>query len=231
MNDGIEITLNKLRMVVFDCDGTIVDSQRAIVEIMQASFELHNLQLPERNEIIWGVGLDLSVAIKRLLPERHGLDINELCKTYRIIAADYRENRKFEDPLYPDAERVIRKLHADDWLLGVATGNSRAGLDHVLKLYNLSQLFITKQTSDCAAGKPNPEMLKNAMRDTGVSSELLFMVGDTTYDICMAVNAGTHAIGVSWGYHGIEELLQAGAEIIVHNYDELFTFLRESLEN
>ncbi len=215
-------------MVVFDCDGTIVDSQRAIVEIMQATFESYNLRLPKREKILLGVGLELSVGIERLMPEKHGLDIRELCTTYRKLANDKRENDKLGDPLYPDAENIIRKLHADDWLLGIATGKSRIGLDYVLNSRNLSQLFITKQTSDSAAGKPNPEMLENAMRDTGVNSSNVFMVGDTTYDICMAVNAKTRAIGVSWGYHKTEELLDSGAEIVLDNYQDLFTFLQDS---
>ena len=90
---------------------------------------------------------------------------------------------------------------------------------------------MTKQTSDSAAGKPNPEMLENAVRDTGVSPSNVFMVGDTTYDICMAVNARTRAIGVSWGYHETEELLDAGAEIVLDNYQDLFTFLQNSSRN
>ena len=214
-------------MVVFDCDGTIVDSQRAIVEIMQATFESYNLRLPEREKILLGVGLELSVGIERLLPELHGLDISKLCTTYRKLATKNRKIDKLGDPLYPDAESVIRRLHADEWLLGIATGKSRLGLDYLLNSYNLSHLFMTKQTSDSAAGKPNPEMLENAMRDTGVSPSNVFMVGDTTYDICMAVNARTRAIGVSWGYHKTEELLDAGAEIVLDNYQDLFAFLQD----
>jgi phosphoglycolate phosphatase len=231
MSNGMKIMPNNLRMVVFDCDGTIVDSQRAIVEIMQATFESYNLRLPEREKILLGVGLELSVGIERLLPELHGLDISKLCTTYRKLAIKNRKNDKLGDPLYPDAESVIRRLHADEWLLGIATGKSRLGLDYVLNSYNLSHLFMTKQTSDSAAGKPNPEMLENAMRDTGVSPSNVFMVGDTTYDICMAVNARTRAIGVSWGYHKTEELLDAGAEIVLDNYQDLFTFLQDSSKN
>jgi phosphoglycolate phosphatase len=222
----MRIMSNNLSMIVFDCDGTIVDSQRAIVDIMQQTFALHNLKLPKHEEVLFGIGLELNVGIERLLPERHGLDIKKLCKTYRNLAAKKRENRKFGDPLYPDAENVIRSLHADGWLLGIATGKSRVGLDYVLNSYKLSQLFVTKQTSDTAAGKPNPEMLENAMRDAGVNSGNVFMVGDTTYDICMAVNAGTHAIGVSWGYHRTEELIDAGAEIVLGNYQDLLLFFR-----
>ncbi len=216
-----------LRMVVLDCDGTIVDSQKAIVEMMHAAFDAHDLERPDRLDILRGVGLELSVGIERLLPENHNLEINEIYNTYRREAVKIRETRGYDDPLYPDADSVIRAFDQAGWLLGVATGKARAGLDHVLDMHDLGGLFVTKQTSDSAAGKPNPEMLYNAMRDTGVDAENVFMVGDTTFDINMAVNAGTKAIGVSWGYHEVEELHDAGAEIVVHSYNELFTVLEE----
>jgi len=217
-----------LRMVVLDCDGTIVDSQKAIVEMMHATFDAHDLNRPDRIEILRGVGLELRVGIERLLPEGHGQDLSDLYETYKRLAAAYREEGGREDPLYPDADTVIRALDKADWLLGVATGKARVGLDHVLDQHGLGNLFITKQTSDSAAGKPNPEMLYNAMRDTGVAAEYVFMVGDTTYDMSMAVNAGTKAIGVSWGYHEADELLEAGAETVVHSYSELFAVLERS---
>ena len=216
-----------MRLVVLDCDGTMVDSQKAIVDMMNATFDAHNLARPDRNEILRGVGLELSVGIERLLPENHGLDLTEIDATYRRLATELRLTGGHQDPLYPDAKEVIQAFDQAGWLLGVATGKARAGLDHVLDLHGLNNLFITKQTSDSAAGKPNPEMLLNAMRDSGVDAENVFMVGDTTYDIHMAVNAGTKSIGVSWGYHEAEELLEAGANTVVHSYNELFAVLEE----
>ena len=219
-----------LRLVVLDCDGTMVDSQRAIIEMMHATFEAHNLELPDRVEILRGVGLELSVGIERLLPDDHQLELSDLYNTYKQLATAFREEGGHQDPLYPDADEVIRALDQAGWILGVATGKARVGLDHVLELHDMADLFVTKQTSDSAAGKPNPEMLHNAMRDTGVEADYVFMVGDTTYDMSMAVNAGTKAIGVSWGYHEADELLEAGAEVVVHSYNELFAVLEEMTE-
>lgn len=227
----MRIMSKNLRMVVFDCDGTIVDSQKAIVEMMHATFDAHDLARPDRIQILRGVGLELSVGIERLLPEDHNEDLAEIYNSYKYIATARREEGRREDPLYPDADTVIRALDQADWLLGVATGKARVGLDHVLDHYDLGGLFVTKQTSDSAAGKPDPEMLYNAMRDTGVEADYVFMVGDTTYDMNMAVNAGTKAIGVSWGYHEAEELLESGAEIVVHSYNELFSVLEEMTQN
>ena len=228
MKNGMEIMSNNLRVIVFDCDGTIVDSQKALVEIMQTTFGLFDLKLPKREEILFGVGLELSAGIERLLPRMHGLDIRKLCETYKKLAARNRENKSNMDLLYPDAESVIRRLYLDRWLLGIATGKSRTGLDHVLTSHNLSELFVTKQTADSAAGKPNPEMLENAMRDTGVSPRNVLMVGDTTFDMCMAKNAGTRAIGVSWGYHSTNDLIEAGAEIVLNSYQDLLAYFQRS---
>ena len=222
MNNGTAMMLNNVGVVILDCDGTIVDSQIGIVSVMQETFERHKLRIPKRNEILLGVGLELGSGIERLLPRDNNLDINELCKTYKNLATYHRDKKTFDDQLYPDAEKIIRKLHANGWLLGIATGKSSLGLEHVLSSHNMSDLFITKQTSDSAAGKPNPEMLQNVMYETGADADSIFMVGDTTYDIRMAVNAGTRSIGVSWGYHDAAELNQAGADIIVHSYMELF---------
>ena len=218
---------NPLRLVVLDCDGTMVDSQRAIVEMMNATFDAHELERPDRTEILRGVGLELSVGVERLLPVEHDLEIADICETYRQLAKAFRESGGWHDPLYPDAEKIIRAFDKSGWLLGVATGKARFGLDHTLDHYGLSDLFVTKQTSDSAAGKPSPEMLYNAMRDTGVDADYVFMGGDTTYDITMAVNAGTKAIGVSWGYHEADELLEAGANVVVDSYKELFAVLEE----
>jgi phosphoglycolate phosphatase len=226
MNNGIWIMSNNLRLVVFDCDGTIVDSKKAILELMSATFEMYDLDVPDKKNILRGVGLELSVGIKRLLSDDCEVEIEALCNAYRHLARDYRENGEHQDPLYPNADNIIRALDQSNWLLGIATGKARVGLDHVLNLHGISDLFITKQTSDTAAGKPNPEMLQNAMADTGVERDLVFMVGDTTFDINMAKNAGAKAIGVSWGYHETEELLGAGADLVVDSYDELFDVLQ-----
>jgi len=214
-----------LRMVVFDCDGTIVDSQAALIEILHDTFQEHGLSLPSRDKVLRGVGLNLSEAIGLLLPERDSSEIQNLTTTYKKFAVEYRQSGAPSEPLYPNAKNVISSLHDSGWLLGIATGKSRRGLDYVLNQHKLNDFFITKQTSDRVVGKPNPKMLYNAMSDTGVDASCVFMVGDTTYDMRMAVNAGTNAIGVSWGYHETEELVQAGANIVVHSYDDLLSFL------
>lgn len=129
--------------------------------------------------------------------------------------------RDYHDPLYPGAAEAIEALDTAGYLLGVATGKSRRGLHHTLDTLGLRQRFVTLQTADDAPSKPHPEMLRRAMSETGCTADETILVGDTTFDIEMAVNAGAVAIGVSWGYHHPDELDAAGAQKIVDSFPEL----------
>ena len=224
MNSGIVTMENKLSLIIFDCDGTIVDSQSTIIQIVKQTFKTHNCKLPSHEKIRDGIGLELSNALEKLLPSDHNVDLNLLCKTYRELSQVNRLNNNFQDPLYPNAKKVIINLANTNFLLGIATGKSRSGLDFVLRNENIDDLFITKQTSDSAAGKPNPEMIYNSIRDTGVDVSNVFMIGDTTYDMEMAENAQVTGIGVSWGYHKKDALKNAGAKYIFNDYIELGQF-------
>jgi len=108
----------------------------------------------------------------------------------------------------------------------VATGKSRAGLDLVLEHHNLDRHFTTLQTADHGPGKPHPDMLHRAMRETGTEPDDLIMIGDTTFDMEMAKNAGVFAVGVSWGYHDLEDLHRSGADAVIHTFDELHDVLK-----
>ena len=217
-----------LKLVVLDCDGTIVDSQKAIVTVMHEAFGAHGVDKPSRHDIRRIVGLDLEEAISILVNSNDYELVNAITESYRHAAKAQRDTGDWEDPLYENAKKVIRAFDDAGWLLGVATGKARVGLDHVLAQHDLMTHFSTLQTSDVAPGKPHPEMLYRAMRDTGVGAENVYMVGDTTFDMDMAANAGTHGIGVSWGYHGTEELREAGARVVVDSFQELFNLLDQS---
>ncbi len=214
-----------LRLVVLDCDGTIVDSQKAIVSVMHDAFDAHGLAKPSRDAIRRIVGLELEEAISILANDDDTDLVTAVTDSYRHAAKEQRDNGFWEDPLYQGAKEVIRAFDDAGWLLGVATGKARVGLDHVLAQHQLTGHFSTLQTSDVAPGKPHPEMLYRAMRDTGVEAENVYMIGDTTFDMKMAANAGVQAIGVSWGYHGSDELRDAGARDVVDSFEELFDLL------
>lgn len=216
-----------LRLAVFDCDGTLVDSQRSIIGAMHAAFDRHGFERPDALRIRRVVGLPLEEAVRRLtLAESQGY-VASLTEAYREAFFHIRQSGEMgEELLYPGVAETLRELGEKGWLMGVATGKSMRGLRAVLDHHQLGSHFVTLQTSDIGPGKPAPDMLLRAMAETGVRAEETVMIGDTTFDIEMAVNARVRAIGVGWGYHAPTELSAAGAAILV---DE-FTAITAALE-
>jgi len=214
MSDGIQLA-------VFDCDGTIVDSQSSIVAAMQAAFESYSIELPSIEEVRRVIGLPLIEAIELLFPKGEADTHQKLREGYRTAYSSARERGQVHEPLFPGLNDAMDLLESAGWILGVATGKSHAGLVSTLQSHSLLERFFTLQTSDKAAGKPNPDMLLKAMAETGAEPRNTVMIGDTSFDMKMAQNAGTLAIGVAWGYHDVDELIAAGDGAIVHSCAEL----------
>jgi phosphoglycolate phosphatase len=213
-----------LRLVVFDVDGTLIDSQDFIVAAMERAFAQMDLPAPTRAEVLKVVGLSLHDAVMQLIPDVDEAAAALGAEAYRgaFIALRAEKGGEAASPLYPGAREVIEALHArDEVLLGVATGKARRGLDHAFSAHDLDRFFITRQTADHHPSKPHPSMLKAALSETGVAAEHAVMVGDTTFDIEMARAAGMAAIGVSWGYHASEALMAAGADRVITHFSDL----------
>lgn len=210
-----------LRLAVFDCDGTLVDSQHSIVAAMQAACGRHGLKPPAHDAVKRLVGLPLLDCIRILLPGSAEAVVGRVREAYAEVFHAMRMDGQVTDPLFFGAREAIEAVERAGWLLGLATGKSHRGLIATLERHELVERFVTLQTADRAAGKPNPEMLLNAMAETGVSPASTVMIGDTTYDMEMARNAGTLAIGVAWGYHEADELRDAGAHAIIGAFPEL----------
>ena len=210
-----------LRLAVFDCDGTLVDSQHSIVASMHAAFEHHGFEIPEAEAVRRVVGLPLDVAIRHLAPHVDEAFSQQVSETYKSAFYDLRQAGDVEEPLFAGISGVLDRLDAAGWLMGVATGKSHRGLVATLNFHKLYDRFVTHQTADRAHGKPHPDMMHKAMNATGSSAEDTIMIGDTTFDIEMAKNAGVRSIGVTWGYHQPQELLDAGAACVVTTADEL----------
>jgi phosphoglycolate phosphatase len=220
---------DRIRLVVFDCDGTLVDSQHMIVEAMTAAFEGAGLVPPKSNAVRRIVGLSLAEGVTRLLGD--GADdeaVGVVTEGYRAAFAELRRQPHHE-PLFPGADTAIDRLEAAGFLLGVATGKSLRGLRTTLGRHGLERRFITLQTADTAAGKPHPEMLHRAMSEAGAAPGDTVLVGDTTFDMIMARNAEVRAIGVSWGYHEVEELWESGARHVIDTFEELVPLVDEAL--
>ncbi|WP_114966252.1 HAD-IA family hydrolase [Alkalilacustris brevis] len=209
-----------LRLVVFDVDGTLVDSQNHIMAAMQVAFGDLGLVTPPRAAVLGIVGLSLPEAMRRLAPEAPRDLIEGLTAGYRGAFAARRAQA--ESPLYPGARAVLQALAGQDSvLLGVATGKSRRGLDHMLRTHELGDYFVTAQVADDHPSKPHPSMLEAALRETGVAPGNAVMVGDTSYDMEMARNAGLPGIGVAWGYHAAAALHRAGAARVIEDFSAL----------
>ena len=216
----------ELKLVIFDCDGTLVDSQAMIVEAMQQAFMSHCIPVPGRNSIKSIIGLSLDEAIERLCVRKNSANINQLCEAYKTAFVKIREEDDEREPLFPGALSFLKDLSTrDDVLLGVATGKSRRGVDVLFEREELGHFFSTIQTADGSPSKPDPHMINQAITETGVEREHTYMIGDTSFDIEMAVNAGVTALGVSWGYHKTEELLHAGAHGVADQFVDLETFM------
>lgn len=210
-----------VRLAVFDCDGTLVDSQHSILASVVAACEAHDLAKPEAEAVKRIVGLPLKVGIARLWPDEDAEAHATIAGFYRDHFNKLRTAGAVTEPLFPGVLEGLAAFEDAGWLLGVATGKSHKGLLGSLGEHGLAGRFVTLQTADTAEGKPSPDMLLRAMAETGAEAEATVMIGDTTFDMEMARNAGTHAVGVAWGYHETEELLDMGAQVVATAFDEL----------
>jgi phosphoglycolate phosphatase len=208
-------------LAVFDCDGTLVDSQHNIVAAMTEAWRAFGLEPLGGGAVRRVVGLPLVDAIAILFPDGERRDHIALSDLYKEAFRTLRQQPDHQEPLYPGAVEALDSLEADGVLLAVATGKSRRGLVATLDRHGLAQRFTVLKTADDAPGKPNPDMLLAAMNETGATPKSTVMIGDTVFDIEMAVNAQIPAIGVSWGYHDPTELVSAGANEIVERFGDV----------
>lgn len=201
-----------LRLIIFDVDGTLVDSQGDILAAMRSAFARADHPAPDAEAILGIVGLSLDVAVARLVPDLPDGERTRIVGWYKDAYIDLRATSGVaqSSPLYPGARDTLAALHAvPETLLGVATGKSARGLDKLLDGHDLGRFFVTRQVADHHPSKPHPSMLLTALAETGVAPENALMVGDTSYDMEMARAAGIPGIGVSWGYHRPDALRAA----------------------
>lgn len=215
-----------MRLVVFDVDGTLVDSQGLILAAMDSALAGAGLAPMPRAKVLSIVGLSLPVAVAQLLPGAPEGVQQLVVEGYKSAYAAARAAQAA--PLYDGVGDCLDRLaRRDDLLLAVATGKSRRGLDAVIAAHGWQGRFISLQTADAHPSKPHPSMLQAAMADAGVDAGDALMIGDTSFDMQMARNAGMAGFGVSWGYHPRAELMQAGAARIFDDYASLTQAIEE----
>ncbi len=217
-------------LVIFDCDGTLVDSQETILHGLEVGFSSVGLAMPDRLTALSIVGLSLEVAFARLTaPEQRHL-VPAMAEAYRRSKVARRLAGLDHDPLYPGARAALDALAArDDVLLGIATGKAMRGVRHIQEAHGLDGRFVTIQTADKAPSKPHPGMILQAMEETGAEAARTVMIGDTGFDMEMARAAGVAGIGVSWGYHPPRRLAEAGAARIIDTFEALLPALGDTL--
>ena len=213
------------RLAVFDCDGTLVDSQATICLAMERGFAACGIAPPGDAATRGIIGLSLLEAMAALHPSGAAAEHDALSEAYKKAFFDLRAAGLADEPLYDGIAEAIADLDARGWLLGVATGKSDRGLKHILEHHGLHPRFVTLQTADRHPSKPHPSMLEQAMADAGATPQTTAMIGDTSFDMAMAKAAGCAAIGVSWGYHNEQELFEGGADLVADHPSALVAIL------
>ncbi|MGY6627758.1 MAG: HAD-IA family hydrolase [Oceanicaulis sp.] len=214
--------MSGLKLAVFDVDGTLVDSREVIQRAMTRAFERAGLGPIAYDQVRTIVGLELSEALARLAPPDLGeMRLAALTDFYKQAFVEQRAERGFSEPLYDGARETLERLSAEGWLLGVATGKARRGLDIVFGHHDLHRYFQTLHTVDGGPGKPHPRMVLDAMAATGARPQETVVIGDTFWDIAMARAAHAHAMGVSWGFHTVEEMAEGEPHAIHHDFAAL----------
>ena len=215
------------RLVVFDCDGTLVDGQAAICQTMEAAFASTGLVAPERNMVRRMVGLSLPYALRELAPDASDEQRHAVVEAYKTGFRDLRLSGALREPLYDGIAGLIDELSGEGWQLAVATGKSDRGLYACLDTHGIRHRFVSLQTADRHPSKPHPAMLEAALFEAAVQPGDAVMIGDTSFDMEMAVAAGVRAIGVAWGYHEAHELREAGAVAVAETAEELGELIRD----
>ena len=197
---------------MFDCDGTLIDSQANICRAMDTAFGRAAIALPSHEAVRRIVGLNVIEAVAALLPDDNTDFHRRVAADYKLAFQQLRADGHIDEPLFDGIAELLGALGDGGWRLGVATGKSGRGLSLALAQHGITERFITLQTADHHPSKPHPSMVEAAMAEAGATPAMTVVIGDTSFDMAMAINAGARALGVSWGYHPADELLAAGAE-------------------
>lgn len=211
----------RYKLLVFDWDGTLLDSAGAIVEALQCACEDIGLERPNETRARYIIGLGLQDALRYLVPELPANDYGPLVERYRIHFLARDRSTK----LFAGIEAGLARLEEQGHLLAVATGKSRRGLERALDQTGLRSRFVASRCADEGFSKPHPGMLQAVMEELAVPVAETLMIGDTTHDLQMAENAGVNSVAVSYGAHSREQLIALRPQACVHSTDELFRWL------
>lgn len=215
------------RLAIFDCDGTLVDSGGPIYSALKISLERNGFAVPPPSVTRRVIGLSLVEAMASLLPEATADQHARLASDYKEAFVALRAAGNVEEPLFDGVLDLLDALEGEGWMLAVATGKSDRGLRHCLDAHGLHARFVSLQTADCHPSKPHRSMVDQAIADAGAAPDTTFVIGDTSFDMAMAVNGGATGIGAGWGYHEPSELIEAGAAAVAERPADVLDLLRK----
>jgi phosphoglycolate phosphatase len=209
------------KLAVWDVDGTLVDSRAVIFEAAKSVFAYMDLPPPEYDAVRQIVGLSLAEGLSQLLPAMSRGDVDRAVAGYREAFQAMHRRPDFVEPLYDGAADCLERLRREGWLIAMATGKSRRGVETIIEMHGWADLFDSTHCADDGPGKPHPAMLLEAMRALGCEPHQTIMIGDTSHDMRMAKSAGVYAQGVSWGFHTHAEVLAGGADDVADDFASL----------
>jgi len=212
-----------IRLIIFDWDGTLMDSETQIVNSLFGA--INDMQLEKRSaeQCRNIIGLGLREAIDALYPGRDDAFLQQFVEHYRHHWFDISHCSE----LFPGARETLQLLKEAGFLLAVATGKGRVGLERVLRHTGMEGLFDATRCSDETRSKPHPQMLQEILQELGVEAHQALMVGDTEYDLQMARQAGLYPVAVSYGVHARQRLMQQQPLTCLDNISELVDWLAE----
>lgn len=208
-------------LAVFDIDGTLVDSRATILEAATQAARAVGMAEPGYEAVRQIVGLSLHEALTQLAPGLTDGELAEFVAAYQAAFRDMHARPGFEEPLYPGAMDLLARLRRDGWRLSLATGQSRRGVERNLARAGWADLFVSSHCAEDGPGKPDPAMLICAMEASGAAPERTVMIGDTSHDMRMALNAGVRPQGVAWGFHTADEVRASGAAHVAEDFPAL----------
>ncbi|MFZ6644672.1 HAD-IIIA family hydrolase [Undibacterium sp. TJN25] len=210
--------------IVFDWDGTLMDSTATIVKCIQASARDLGLPVPDDKAASYVIGLGLSEALQIAMPDLDAKYYPRIVERYRYhyLAKDH------ELPLFPGVREMLEELSQEGYFLAVATGKSRVGLNRALHSANLLSMFDATRCADETFSKPHPAMLQELTRELGQDMRRTVMIGDTTHDLQMAVNAGAAGVAVEYGAHDVPALQGLNPVFSAKTVAELHGWLAEN---
>jgi len=211
----------RLRLAAFDLDGTLLDSATSIVAGVMTCWEACGYALPDPNDVRRIIGLPWEESVQLLLPGAGEAEFAEIRAYHEAVARGERPSPPRDQALFPGVLEMLDAVEDAGYLLAIITSRSGNRLVELLEAQNIANRFVSLKTTDNGPGKPSPYLMLQTLNETGVDKQDAVMIGDTTFDILMACNAGTASIGVSWGVHEPDELRDAGAHRVAETMEEL----------